>query len=235
MVDETVLVTGGSGFIGAHCILRLLQDGYRVRTTVRSLSREDEVRAMLAQGGAAPDADVAFVAADLTSDDGWADAVAGSRVRAARRLSVPARCPQARGRADRAGAGGRAPRAAGRPRRRRAAGRAHVLHGGHRVRTAAADGPVHGGRLDRCVRRRECLHEVEDPGRARHVGLRRRGWTRARRRQPGRGLRAGARGRLLDVDRACLSADAREDARPSPRCPTPRSTSATSPTCTCGP
>ena len=79
MVDETVLVTGGSGFIGAHCILRLLQDGYRVRTTVRSLSREDEVRAMLAQGGAAPDADVAFVAADLTSDDGWADAVAGSQ------------------------------------------------------------------------------------------------------------------------------------------------------------
>ncbi len=79
MVDETVLVTGGSGFIGAHCILRLLQDSYRVRTTVRSLSREDEVRAMLAQGGAAPDADVAFVAADLTSDDGWADAVAGSQ------------------------------------------------------------------------------------------------------------------------------------------------------------
>ena len=37
---STVLVTGGSGFIGSHCILQLLAAGYRVRTTVRSLGRE---------------------------------------------------------------------------------------------------------------------------------------------------------------------------------------------------
>ena len=47
MSGEQVLVTGGSGFVGAHCILALLAAGYRVRTTVRSLSREPEVRAML--------------------------------------------------------------------------------------------------------------------------------------------------------------------------------------------
>jgi dihydroflavonol-4-reductase len=35
---EAVLVTGGSGFIAAHCIAQLLGTGYRVRTTVRSLS-----------------------------------------------------------------------------------------------------------------------------------------------------------------------------------------------------
>ena len=40
MSGELVLVTGGSGFIGAHCILQLLNAGYRVRTTVRSLLRE---------------------------------------------------------------------------------------------------------------------------------------------------------------------------------------------------
>src|SRR5712671_513698 len=34
MTGESVLVTGGSGFIGAHCILQLLNAGYRVRTTV---------------------------------------------------------------------------------------------------------------------------------------------------------------------------------------------------------
>ena len=47
-----VFVTGGSGFIGAHCILQLLKAGYRVRTTVRSSKREADVRAMLKAGGA---------------------------------------------------------------------------------------------------------------------------------------------------------------------------------------
>ena len=42
-----VLVTGGSGFVGAWCIVKLIEAGYRVRTTLRSLAREDEVRAML--------------------------------------------------------------------------------------------------------------------------------------------------------------------------------------------
>jgi len=77
MSDELVLVTGGSGFIGAHCILQLLNAGYRVRTTVRSLAREADVRAMLAAGGAAPDAALSFAAADLTSDAGWPEAAAG--------------------------------------------------------------------------------------------------------------------------------------------------------------
>src|SRR4051794_40105888 len=71
MPDQLVLVTGGSGFIGAHCIKRLHQDGYRVRTTVRSLSREPEVREM------AGDGPLEVVAADLTDDAGWAEAVAG--------------------------------------------------------------------------------------------------------------------------------------------------------------
>jgi nucleoside-diphosphate-sugar epimerase len=76
MSGECVLVTGGSGFIGAHCILRLLGTGYRVRTTVRSLEREADVRAMLRAGGAEPGDALSFVAADLMSDAGWPQAVA---------------------------------------------------------------------------------------------------------------------------------------------------------------
>jgi dihydroflavonol-4-reductase len=77
MKDEWVLVTGGSGFIAQHCILTLLQAGYRVRTTVRSLSREAEVRGNLSTGGAKPGDRLSFVATDLTADDGWSEATAG--------------------------------------------------------------------------------------------------------------------------------------------------------------
>lgn len=52
MEKELVLVTGGSGFIAVHIILKLLKRGYRVRTTLRTLSRQDEVKSMLAKGGA---------------------------------------------------------------------------------------------------------------------------------------------------------------------------------------
>jgi nucleoside-diphosphate-sugar epimerase len=77
MSGELVLVTGGSGFVGAHCILQLLAAGYRVRATVRNLQRESDVRAMLKVGGADPGANLTFVATDLLSDAGWPAAVAG--------------------------------------------------------------------------------------------------------------------------------------------------------------
>ncbi|ALE07844.1 epimerase [Arthrobacter sp. ERGS1:01] len=77
MGNELVLVTGGSGFLGAHCIVRLLADGYRVRTTIRSLDRAEEVRALVRRGGGAPSANLSFVAAELTDDAGWPAAVDG--------------------------------------------------------------------------------------------------------------------------------------------------------------
>ena len=77
MAGELVLVTGGSGFVGAHCIIQLLEAGYQVRTTVRSMAREGDVRAMLRQGGADAGERLSFVAADLTKDAGWAEAVSG--------------------------------------------------------------------------------------------------------------------------------------------------------------
>jgi dihydroflavonol-4-reductase len=75
--EKIVLVTGGSGFIAVHCILQLLNAGYQVRTTVRTLNREAEVRAMLKEGGIKAGGRLTFIAADLASDTNWREAVAG--------------------------------------------------------------------------------------------------------------------------------------------------------------
>ncbi|GKQ53118.1 aldehyde reductase [Bradyrhizobium sp. Ce-3] len=74
---STVLVTGGSGFIGVHTILQLLADGHAVRTTLRNPDRSKDVIAMLREGGADGPEQVGFVTADLTRDDGWREAAAG--------------------------------------------------------------------------------------------------------------------------------------------------------------
>ena len=73
----SVLVTGGSGFIGSHAILQALAAGLDVRSSVRNLRREGELRALLRANGAHADAPLRFFAADLTGDAGWAEAVAG--------------------------------------------------------------------------------------------------------------------------------------------------------------
>lgn len=73
MTSNVVLVTGGTGFIGSHCILQLLAAGHRVRTTVRSRAREADVRAMVK----CDDARLSFFEADLERDEGWADAARG--------------------------------------------------------------------------------------------------------------------------------------------------------------
>jgi nucleoside-diphosphate-sugar epimerase len=78
MMDEeqTVLVTGGSGFLGSWCLVELLQRGYRARTTVRDLAREGEVRANVGSQVEVGDR-LTVLAADLNADQGWAEAVEG--------------------------------------------------------------------------------------------------------------------------------------------------------------
>ncbi len=77
---QTVLVTGSSGFIAKHIVLRLLNEGYNVVGSVRNLARGDEVVAAVSPHLKSPKTlgkCLRFVELDLTRDDGWDDAMTG--------------------------------------------------------------------------------------------------------------------------------------------------------------
>jgi dihydroflavonol-4-reductase len=73
---KTVLVTGGSGFLGSWCVIDLLRRGYRVRASVRDLSREAALRAAI-ETETETDGRLSVLAADLGADQGWAEAADG--------------------------------------------------------------------------------------------------------------------------------------------------------------
>ena len=77
MEKETVLVTGGTGAVGAWCILYLLQKDYSVKTTLRSIGIKEGVIAMLKTGGVTAFDNLQFVEADLIKGDNWEEAVKG--------------------------------------------------------------------------------------------------------------------------------------------------------------
>ena len=74
---ERVLVTGGTGFLGIHCILQLLEKGFIVKTTVRRPEGKKDILAMLRTGGLEEPENLDFFIADLGSDEGWEEAVSG--------------------------------------------------------------------------------------------------------------------------------------------------------------
>lgn len=76
MPAKTILVTGASGFIGCHCVLDLLNQGYRVRGSVRDLGRTGTLEKTLSTQGA-DTRQLDWVAASLTEPDGWSAAVDG--------------------------------------------------------------------------------------------------------------------------------------------------------------
>jgi dihydroflavonol-4-reductase len=82
-MTDRVLVTGATGFIAQHCIVQLLEAGYDVRGTARTSGRTGEVATLLAphlsDAARVRLEQLDVVAADLTRDDGWRDAVEGCR------------------------------------------------------------------------------------------------------------------------------------------------------------
>lgn len=76
--SQTVLVTGGSGYLAGWVIAEALNAGYSVRTTLRSPDRENEVREAIAKISDHTDR-LSFATADLSKDEGWADAARGCK------------------------------------------------------------------------------------------------------------------------------------------------------------
>jgi nucleoside-diphosphate-sugar epimerase len=74
---ETVLVTGGTGFVGTHIILQLLEKGFDVKTTLRSIDSKNKVIDTLRANRINVFDKLAFVEADLSVDDHWKTAMDG--------------------------------------------------------------------------------------------------------------------------------------------------------------
>jgi dihydroflavonol-4-reductase len=74
--SRPILVSGASGFVAIHTIIQLLEQGYKVRGTIRSLSKESEVRETIAKFVQANER-LEIVAADLEQDPGWDEAMKG--------------------------------------------------------------------------------------------------------------------------------------------------------------
>lgn len=73
---KKVLVTGISGYIGQHCALELLKQGYAVRGSVRNMAKKDKITGDLSKHFDT-EGKLEFCKLDLLNDVGWDAAMEG--------------------------------------------------------------------------------------------------------------------------------------------------------------
>ena len=73
---KKILVTGGTSYIGKHCIAHLLNKQYKVRTTIRDLRKANQIETDLKKY-LNKDFHIDFYEADLLNDSGWNNAISG--------------------------------------------------------------------------------------------------------------------------------------------------------------
>lgn len=71
---KKVLVTGVSGFVGQHCAVELLKNGYHVKGSLRDLAKGDQIKEAISKV-VDPKDHLEFCKLDLTKDEGWEDAM----------------------------------------------------------------------------------------------------------------------------------------------------------------
>ena len=71
--QEKVLVTGASGYIALHCISELLKKGYKVKGSLRDMSKEPIIRKYFVCEN--EKSNLEFCKLNLLSDEGWDNAV----------------------------------------------------------------------------------------------------------------------------------------------------------------
>ena len=74
MKKKKVLITGISGYIGQHCAVELIKNGYSVKGSVRNLKKIDEVTNGLNKQIQTDD-NLEFCQLDLLVDNGWEEAM----------------------------------------------------------------------------------------------------------------------------------------------------------------
>jgi dihydroflavonol-4-reductase len=73
---KKIFISGGSGYLGLHCIKLAIENGYRVKTSVRDESKKVEALNSIKEYLKTPE-DLEFCILDLLKDKGWEESMIG--------------------------------------------------------------------------------------------------------------------------------------------------------------